>query len=178
MKNNFFARALLLASFSLLSFKASAEVTWFDGGSNLNELSLSATDGTISFGSGSSLSLSGGYLRRLGAFAVGGEFYSYSYSYKDFSMSSLSLIGIGNFVFDEHDFYNSFYALAGAGIGSTVAKFSSESSSDNKFGFRIGGGKRTMLTKSIDWRPEIYVEKVADYDAILVLRLINLGFVW
>ncbi|MCX6117483.1 MAG: hypothetical protein NT027_08080, partial [Proteobacteria bacterium] len=142
--------------------------------------SLSSTDAAAAFGSGvSTLGLTGGYMRKLEeSIAVGGEASWVSVSYKDYSASSLSLLAIGHFAFDYHDFNNSYFGLAGLGIGSTLAKYSTSEKSENKVAFRLGGGKRTHITKSIYWRPEIYFEKVDGFDGTLVLRMINLTMIW
>lgn len=158
----------------------SAPLNWFANGNGKNELHIASTQGAASFGSGVSvIELTSGYMRRISsAISVGGDFSYVSVSYDDASGNAMSLYGLGHYIFDAKDFMDSFYGLAGVGVGTSISRYSATSDADTKFGIRLGMGKRTSVAKQVLWRPEAYYEKAGDMDGVFVLKFLDFSYVW
>ena len=169
--------------FSLIIGFLSTEATALElltAGDGKNELNLSSTQGSLSLGSGINvIAFSAGCLRHFRpSYTAGLELDLVSLSYKDYSGTAISTFAVGQYILTPLDYQNSFYGLAGIGIGSSLSKYSTTQNTYNNLGFRIGAGKRTPITKQIIWRPEGYFEKVGDFDGVLILKIINLAYIW
>jgi hypothetical protein len=174
----FFVNFLFFISIAYSSLAFAGVGDFFSRDDGKNELHVSTTQGSLTFGSETThFDVSGGYMRQIESrIIVGGDVGIGSYSYDGFRSSHVSIYGLGHFLLNDAPAHEAYFALGGLGLGSTISKYYSRD--DNNLGFRLGAGRRLKIARQLLWRPEIFFEQVADYDGLLVIKFLNLTYFW